>query len=145
MPTLRSQHSVRSPQTSAPALANGGVATAVVQPGAWAYWQLRVSLPDGTSMLGNPALLVELNRGGVGGAPGSGLPGASDGGGDPVLVVMPKSQSGSNQLPWFTDITRYADLRSYFLQQNFHYQLFRDVQLFQVGAPGGGGVTFMIS
>ncbi|KAG2423831.1 hypothetical protein HXX76_014991 [Chlamydomonas incerta] len=129
-------------QTSAPALANGGTAGAVVQPGSWAFWQLRVPLPEGASMPGNPALLVELNRGGVGGAPGTGLTGSGGGGGDPVLVVMPKPQSGSNRLPWFTDITRYADLRSYFLQQNFHYQLFRDVQLFQASPFSSTGSRF---
>ncbi|KAG2441255.1 hypothetical protein HYH02_010098 [Chlamydomonas schloesseri] len=129
-------------QTSAPSLANGSNATAVVPPGQWAFWQLRVPLPEGASMPGNPALLVELNRGGVGGAPGTGLPGSAAGGGDPVLVVMPKPQSGSNRLPWFTDITRYADLRSYFLQQNFHYQLFRDVQLFQASPLSSTGSRY---
>ncbi|KAG2423827.1 hypothetical protein HXX76_014987 [Chlamydomonas incerta] len=121
-------------QRPAPLLANGGTAGAVIQPDAWAFWQLRVPLPEGgaaalAALPRPPALLVELNHGGGGGgAPGTGLTGGG-GGGDPVLVVTPKPASG--QVPWFTDVYNSADLNSYFLLQNLHYRLLRDPQLFR--------------
>lgn len=47
-------------------------------------------------------------------------------GGDPVLLVKPKDV-GDRGSPWYSDITGYADLRSYFLLQNVHYALYRSL------------------
>ncbi|KAG2441254.1 hypothetical protein HYH02_010097 [Chlamydomonas schloesseri] len=127
-----------------PLLANGATATAVMQPNTWAYWQLRVPLPPvggiaaAAALPRPPALLVELNRGGAAGIgavqEGTGLPGSGAGGGDPLLLVVPKPQSGSNQVPGFYDVSSDADLLSYFMQQALHYRLLRNPQLF-LAAP----------
>jgi hypothetical protein len=72
--------------------------------------QIRVPLPESSSL--KPLLLVELGRGGAAAYTSTGLPGgngmAPAGGGDPVLVVMPKDVDGSNRIPWFSDIPQYG-------------------------------------
>ncbi|KXZ51591.1 hypothetical protein GPECTOR_12g555 [Gonium pectorale] len=123
-------------QTAVPLLANGAVVTRAIEPNGWAFWQLRVPLPPDSV---KPSLLVELSRSPVGFGPAlggfgpeaTGTASTSAGfGGDPVLVVMPKDPNGSNRLPWFSDLNsnnNIADLRSYFLQQNLHYVLTRNL------------------
>ncbi|KXZ48245.1 hypothetical protein GPECTOR_29g25 [Gonium pectorale] len=134
-------------QTPVPLLGDGGVASAVLDPGAWAFWQLRVPLPpQGVK----PALLVELSRSSVGFGPALGGFGTNSSttitqyGGDPVLVLMPKDADGSNRLPWFNDTLAYADLRSYFLQQNLHYVLTRDLTA-AVNASGGTAAEYYVA
>ncbi|KAG2494677.1 hypothetical protein HYH03_007193 [Edaphochlamys debaryana] len=133
-------------QVRAPTLLPGQVQSRVIPSGGWAFWQIRVPLPVGGSSalttLTKPSLLVELTRESgpaiattVVGADGE-LTAINGYGGDPVLVVMPKDSDASNRLPWFTDITRYADLRSYFLQQDFHYLMLRDL----TAGPATGAV-----
>ncbi len=99
-------------------------ACAAVQPslqvgqGDWTYFQFSLTLPPGAALApsGKPALLVEVTR-----ASGNGF------GGDPVLLLMQKEPTGSNRVPWFMDVNRNTDLKSYSLQQNFHYIMQRDL------------------
>lgn len=81
-----------------------------VPSGQWTFLQFKVPKP-GTGVT-KPTLLVEMNK--------------TPGGGDPVLVVKPKDV-GARAVPWFTDINDYADLRSYFLLQNYHYDYMRNL------------------
>lgn len=89
-----------------------------VRQGDWSYFQFSLTLPPGAALApsGKPSLLVEVTR-----ASGNGF------GGDPVLLLMQKEPTGSNRVPWFMDVNRNTDLKSYFLQQNFHYIMQRDL------------------
>ncbi|KAL6757925.1 hypothetical protein V8C86DRAFT_1605236 [Haematococcus lacustris] len=93
---------------------NNGETQSLVQlpSAAWAYFTITVPpLPQG--IMTSQTLLVELFRN------------AAQGGGDPLLLLKPNNTADGN-VPFFADVVSRADLKSYYLQQAYHYIFRRD-------------------